>query len=168
MEDPDGKLGYLEQKLAELSADRVIASAWTVTLDDVSDRPNSYTLSNDGGLTWSAPRFIGTRGQTLSVVPLGGDRVMLLYNRRYGQQGIVMALAEITDHDWPIQFEGILYDARARREGRGQATGVDEMTDFAFGFPTALRLHDGTYLATNWSVENGHCGIRWSKLRVDW
>ena len=42
------------------------------------------------------------------------------------------------------------------------------MIDFAFGFPTAIRLHDGTYFATNWSVEGGHCGIRWTKLRVTW
>ena len=168
MQDPDGRLGYFEQKLAELAPNRVIASAWTVTLDDVSDRPNSYSISNDGGLSWSAPRSIGTRGQTISVVPLGGQRVMLLYNRRYGDQGIVMALAEITDEDWPIRFEGLMYDAKARREGRQRQDGVSEMFDFAFGFPTAIRLLDGTYLATNWSVEGGHTGIRWTKLRVDW
>ena len=39
---------------------------------------------------------------------------------------------------------------------------------FRFGFPTATRLHDGTFLATHWSVEDGRCGIRWTKLRVDW
>jgi len=168
MEDPSRTLGYFEQKLAELAPDRIIASAWTVTFDDVTDRPNSFTLSTDGGLTWTQPRSIGTRGQTISVVPYDGDRVMLLYNRRYGAQGIVMALAEITEQDWPIAFEGLLYDAKARRDARQRADGVDEMIDFAFGFPTATRLHDGTYLVTNWSVEDGRCGIRWTKLRVDW
>jgi len=168
MQDPNGKLGYFEQKIAELGPDQLVASAWTVTFDDVSDQTNSYTRSSDGGLTWTAPRSIGTRGQTITVVPLDGDRVMLLYNRRYGQQGIVMALATITDQDWPIAFEGLLYDARARRDARVRADGVDEMIDFQFGFPTAVRLQDGTYLATNWSVEDGRCGIRWTKLRVDW
>jgi hypothetical protein len=168
MQDPRGRLGYFEQKFAELAPDRIVASAWTVTLDDLVDQPNSYTLSTDGGLTWSEPRSIGTRGQTLTVVPLGGDRVMLLYNRRYGDQGIVMALAEMTAQDWPIVFEGLLYDARARREGRLRADGVEEMSDFAFGFPTAVRLQDGTFLATNWSKEGGRCGIRWTRLRVTW
>jgi hypothetical protein len=168
IEDPAGQLGYFEQKLAELAPNRLVASAWTVTLDDVADRPNSYTISEDGGLTWTAPRFIGTRGQTISVVPLDGDRVMLLFNRRYGEQGIVMALATITDHDWPIAFEGLLYDARARREGRQREGGVAEMVDFAFGFPTAVHLADGTFLVTNWSVERGHTGVRWTKVRVDW
>jgi hypothetical protein len=134
----------------------------------VADRPNSYAISTDDGLTWGRPRSIGTRGQTITPVPLGGDRVMLLYNRRYGAQGIVMSLATVTDQDWPIEFEGLLYNAKARREGRERSGGVEEMVDFAFGFPTAIRLFDGSYLATNWSVEGGHCGIRWTKLRIDW
>lgn len=166
LQDPDGQLGYFEQKLAELPDGRIIASAWTVTLADVADRPNSYALSSDGGLTWSAPRFIGTPGQTLSVVPLGGDRAMLLYNRRYGEQGIVMALARMTEENWPIEFEALLYDARARRDTRVRAGGVEEMQDFAFGFPTAARLADGTFLATHWSVDDGRCGVRWVRLRV--
>lgn len=168
MQDPDGRLGYFEQKLAEVAPDRVVATAWTTSLDGVEDQTNSFTLSTDGGLSWTEPRSIGTRGQTLSVVPYDGDRVILLYNRRYGDQGIVMALATMTQQDWPIAFEGLLYDARARREGRQRESGLDEMIDFQFGFPTAIRLRDGTYLATNWSVEDGHCGVRWTTFRVDW
>ncbi len=168
MQDPSGRLGYFEQKLAEVAPNRVVASAWTTTFADVEDRPNSFALSTDGGLTWTEPRSIGTRGQTLSVVPYDGDRVILLYNRRYGEQGIVMALATMAEEDWPIAFEGLMYDAKARREGRQRDSGVDEMLDFQFGFPTAIRLADGTFLATNWSVEDGHCGIRWTKLQVDW
>jgi hypothetical protein len=168
MQDPDGKLGYFEQKFAEIAPNRVVATAWTTTLDTVEDRTNSFTLSTDGGRSWTEPRSIGTRGQTLTVVPYDGDRVIVLYNRRYGEQGIVMALATISESDWPIAFEGLLYDAKARREGRQRADGLDEMLDFQFGFPTAIRLQDGTYFATNGSVEDGHCGIRWTTFRVDW
>jgi hypothetical protein len=168
MQDPNGNLGYFEQKFAEVGPNRVVASAWTVTLAEVEDRTNSFSLSTDGGLSWTEPRSIGTRGQTLTVVPVEGDRVMLLYNRRYGEQGIVMALAQITEENWPIAFEGLLYDAKSRRETRQRDDGLDEMLDFQFGFPTAIRLQDGTFLATNWSVEGGHCGIRWTKLRLDW
>ena len=60
-----------------------------------------------------------------------------------------------------------MHDAEARRDRR-TGSGVDEMKAFRFGFPTAARLHDGTLLATHWCVEDGRCGIRWTKLRVDW
>jgi sialidase-1 len=171
MQDPGGTYGFLEQKLAELSPGRVIASAWTSTLAEMNDTTNSYAISEDGGLTWSAPRAIGTRGQTLSVVPLGataGDLVMLLYNRRYGEQGIVMAIARMTDRDWPIEFEALLFDARGRRAAPERENGVAEMLDFKFGFPTAIRLRDGSYLASWWSVEDasGRSGVRWAKLQV--
>jgi hypothetical protein len=171
MQDPNAELGYFEQKIAELAPGRLVMAAWTVTFDDVSDRPNSYTISEDDGLTWTAPRSIGTRGQTISVVPLGpeaGDRVMLLYNRRYGAQGIVMAIAQMTEEHWPIEFEGLMFDAHARREGRVHADGVAEMIDLKFGFPTAFRMRDGTYYASWWSVEDasGRSGVRWARLRV--
>ena len=98
---------------------------------------------------------------------LGGDRLLVLYNRRYGDQGIVMLLVTFTEDAWRVEYEGMLYDAGTRRQRR-TGSGVDEMEAFRFGFPTATRLSDGTFLATHWSVEDGRCGIRWTKLRVDW
>ena len=53
-------LGYLEQKLALLGDGRVLATAWTVTLDGLVDQPNSYSpSSDDGGETWSTPAIDG-------------------------------------------------------------------------------------------------------------
>lgn len=172
MEDPNGAHGYLEQKLARLADGRLIASAWTVDKVAITDHPNSYSTSEHDGLTWTAPRSIGTRGQTLSVVPLGpaaGERVMLLYNRRYGTQGVVMAIARMTDENWPIEFEGLLYDAGATRPGMVHATGIAEMLELKFGFPTAVPLQDGTFLATWWSADAalGRTGVRWAKVRVE-
>ena len=93
----------------------------------------------------------------------------MLYNRRYGDQGIVMALVTFTDESWSILHEGLMYDARARRERPSDLeTGVQEFDSFAFGFPTAIRLQDGSILATHWCQEDGAFGIRWTKLRIDW
>ncbi len=105
----------------------------------------------------------------MSVLPLGGDRLLVLYNRRYGAQGVVMALVTFNETDWTVHYEGLLYDARAHRDGpqRG-TTGVDEFASFQFGFPTAVVLKDGDILATHWCVEQNVCGIRWTKLRTAW
>jgi len=169
MKDPNGKNGYFEQKLAEYAPGKLIATAWTVTLSDVADLENSYTLSSDDGLTWSAPVSTGIRGQTMSTLPLGGDRLLVLYNKRYGDQKIVMHLVTFTDKKWTIHAEETLYDAKAKHEKpKDIKTGVDELAAFKFGFPTAVRLKDGTILATNWSQESGKTGIRWTKLKVSW
>ena len=108
-------------------------------------------------------------GEGVDRLPLGGDRLLVLYNRRYGQQGIVAALATFTDTVWTVHHEQLFYDARAFRDGPSSgATGVDELASFQFGFPTAIRLNDGTFLATHWCVERGVTGIRLTKFRADW
>ena len=136
---------------------------------DVVDQEDSFVLSFDGGLTWSEPRSTGISGQTMTPIPLGGDRLMVLYNRRYGQQGIVANLVTFTPQQWTIHHEDLLYDpGTAQERPKVLETGVDEFAAFQFGFPTAIRLQDGSFLATHWSQENGRFGIRWTKLRVDW
>jgi hypothetical protein len=168
-QDRAGKLGFWEQKLAEYAPNRLIAVAWTVTLGDYSDRPDSFALSDDGGETWSDFRSTGIMGQTMTPIPLGGDRLLVLYNLRYGEQGIVGCLVTFTPESWTVHAETLMYDARRRHDRRpDQSTGVDELVDFAFGFPTAIRLQDGTYLATHWCVEQKTSGIRWTRLRIDW
>jgi hypothetical protein len=166
--DPAGRLGFWEQKLAEVAPRTVMAVAWTVTLGDYRDECNSFCISCDDGWTWGPHQSTGLRGQTMSVLPLGGDRLLVLYNRRYGAQGIVVCLTSFTDTAWTVHADGLLYDARAFRGGPASGnTGVDELASFQFGFPTAIRLRDGTILATHWCVEHGTCGIRWTKLIVD-
>jgi hypothetical protein len=167
--DPAGTLGFWEQKFAEISPGTVMATAWTVTLGDYRDQCDSFCISHDNGWTWGPHFSTGIRGQTLSFLPLGGDRLLVLYNRRYGEQGVVMALVRFTETEWTVIKDELLYDARGFRDGPDTgASGVDELASFQFGFPTAIRLSDGTILVTHWCVEQGVCGIRWTKLELDW
>ena len=167
--DPAGKLGFWEQKFVNLGDDHLLATAWTVTLGDYQDQPDSFTLSSDGGRTWNPHRSTGIAGQTLTPHHLGDDRLLVLYNRRHGQQGIVAALVTFTPEGWTVHHESQMFDARNFSGGpEAGNTGVDELASFQFGFPTAVRLPDDTWLATHWSVEGGNSGIRWTKLAIDW
>ena len=168
-QDPNGKHGYFEQKFTEVDSDCVMGVCWTVTLGDVVDLPDSFVLSHDGGVTWSPPHSTGIQGQTMTPIPLGGDRLLVLYNRRYGEQAIMMCLVTYDDEGWTLHHEDILYDAGTTRQRPEDIdSGVEELYSFMFGFPTAIRLQDGTYLATHWCQEDGPFGVRWTKLRVDW
>ena len=105
----------------------------------------------------------------MTPVPLGGDRLLVLYNRRYGEQAIMMDLVTFSEKEWNIHFEAVLYDIRSQRQRpEDLESGRQEWGKFEFGFPTAIRLQDGTYLATHWCKEGGKFGIRWTKLRIDW
>lgn len=166
-EDPNRKLGYFEHKLAEIAPGRVLATAWTVTLGDVKDRPNSFAISNDDGAKWGPAHFTGINGQTLTPVPLGDDRLLVLYNRRYGRVGVVMNLVTFTNDSWTIHDEAMMYDAESSQRSHSRL-GVESFDTFQFGFPTAIRLRDGTILATHWCREDGCFGIRWTRLAVKW
>ena len=80
-----------------------------------------------------------------------------------------MALVTFTETEWTVVEEGLLYDARGFRDGpESGSTGVDELASFQFGFPTGIHLKDGAILVTHWCVEQGVCGIRWTRLKIDW
>jgi len=164
-----GDRAYFECKYSVLPDGGILATAWTATLGDYRDLENSYAVSNDDGLTWSPVRSTGIKGQTLSTCPLDSSRLLFVYNRRYGQQGIMVGLAEFDCDGWTVRDEQMLYDANAVHE-RDQSTqsGVDEFDAFSFGFPTAIALQDDVILVTHWSYENGNCGIRWTRLQIDW
>ena len=144
-QDPGKRFGYFEQKLASVGPNRVLAVCWTVTLGDVVDQPNSFVLSGDAGSTWQEAHSTGIQGQTMTPVSLGDDRLLVLYNRRYGDQGVVMSLVTFTNEAWTVHYEELMYDAKAkRRRPDGLETGVQEFDTFQFGFPTAITLQDGT------------------------
>ena len=188
-QDPDKNLGYFEQKFTVLGQvldevldevldqvrhtpgekARVMGVCWTVTLGDVVDQNNSFTISEDSGQTWSKACSTGIQGQTMTPIYLGTDRLLVLYNRRYGRQGVIMSLITFTDQEWEMHFEDMMYDAHSNRvRPQNIACGVEEFDNFAFGFPTAIRLRDGSYLVTHWCREEGKFGIRWTKLRIEW
>ena len=167
--DPAGRLGFFEQKFARLPDSRLMGVAWTVTLGDYSDQQNSFVLSKDNGTSWGPIESTGIQGQTMTPIPLGDDRLLVFYNRRHGDQAIIACLVTYTSDSWTIHQEQVIYDANTHyvRPEHVQS-GVDELDDFAFGFPTGIVLDDGTILATHWCVEGGQCGIRWTRLVVDW
>ena len=168
-EDPVKEHGYFEQKFVELDDNHVMGVAWTVTLGDYSDLEDSFVISKDGGTTWGRIHSTGIRGQTMTPVYLGDDRLLVLYNQRHGQQVIKMCLVTFAQDHWTVHHESVLYDARTTYERFDSVqSGIDELEDFAFGFPTAIPLQDGAFLATHWSVEYGKFGIRWTRLQIDW
>ena len=168
-QDPNERFGYFEHKFTEISPGKVLSVCWTVTFDDVVDQPDSFVISEDNGSSWSVPRSTGIWGQTMTPISLGENRLLVLYNKRYGSQGIMMCLATFTREKWDVHFEDVMYDARAERQRpKDVETGVQEFDAFQFGFPTAIKLQDGSYLATHWCKESGSFGIRWTKLQIDW
>ena len=65
-----------------------------------------------------------------------------------------------------VDFEGTMWDAAATLELTPEVSSQEEIRRIQFGYPMGLRLEDDTVLAVHWCVEDGVCGIRWTRLRV--
>ncbi len=164
--DNEKKKGFFEQKIISLGSGRLLAVAWTVTLEDYGDLENHFSLSDDYGRTWSAAIPTGIKGQTLSLLYLGGERLLLLSNRRYGNQGVVCYFAHFNRDEWRIDGESLLWDAHGNRDTESEdKSGIEAFDDFAFGLPSAIQLGDNLYYSVHWCKEDGIFGIRWTKFR---
>ncbi len=164
-----GRRGFFEHKFVELAPDIVMGVCWTVTLGDYVDQQNSYVISHDGGRTFGPITSTNIHGQTMTPISLGDDRLLVLYNKRHGAQEIRMCLVSCTDQSWAVHHESSMYNTELFYERESSVeSGIDEFDDFAFGYPTAIRLNDGTFLATHWCHEHGKCVIRWTRLEVTW
>ncbi len=171
MKDPEGIKGFFEQKLTRLDADRVMAVSWTLRMGDYSDFEDHFVISNDGGCTWGPLQSTGIRGQTMTPVWIGEDRLLVLYNRRYGKQGVIGCLVRFADDAWLVESEEILWDAKSSRETVSGVSGIDELDSFSFGLPSAIPLNviyrdERDLLCVHWCKEQGTHVIRWTRIRV--
>lgn len=170
LEDPEGTRGFFETKLIELQAGVLLATAWTFELGTHTDFESHYSVSFDGGQAWSRPSTTGIRCQTITPLWLGGTRLLVLYNRRHFQPGVVAAIVTFTpEFRWEIETEHVVWLAREpvpQSDTQAHRRNIRELDSFAFGLPSAVRLDRHHFLAVHWCVEENQCGIRWTRIRL--
>ena len=91
-----------------------MAVAWTVNLVDCKDWEDHFAVSTDGGRNWGTPRSTGIRGQTMTPLWWSEDRLLVLYNRRYGAQAVLMCLVRLAERAWRVEWEDV-FGIRWRR-----------------------------------------------------
>lgn len=154
---------YWENSLVQLPDGRLLVVAWAFDEKSGRSRPNAYSLSNDGR-TFSAPRPTGFHGQTAKLVSLGDGRLMCFY-RRDDQPGLWANLVRIAGDEWQNLADTCVW--RGAPSGMtGQASNSDELSALKFGYPTPVRLSDGSVLVVFWCVEECIGNIRWARLRA--
>jgi hypothetical protein len=157
---------YWEQKLVRFEDSRLLAVCWAHELDAGRDLPVCWAISSDGR-SFSAPAPIPLAGQTTTPLPLGGDRVLLVY-RRTDRAGLWAVLSRFDGSRWQHDAEALLWGAAATsaRSSADGATIAEEMSALRFGLPHLTRLPGQAVLVTFWCVEDCVSVIRWVMLRV--
>ncbi len=166
MADPAGQVTYWESKIAELSDGRLLAVAWAYDQGAARDLPNQFTLSADGGRSWTGPRSTGLQGQTLTPHVLPDGRVLSVY-RRIDRPGLWANLSHLDGDRWVNDDATPLWGAAARGLTGTSESMAENFQALRFGAPSLARLDDGSIFLAFWCYEDCVSAIRWFKLTVE-
>lgn len=149
-----------------LSDGRLLATTWHLHRGEGNDYPNAYALSLDEGQTWGPTRSTSIMGQSAALAPLPDGKVLFVYNqRRHGEPGVWLAVAQPTVRDFGVLANDIVWHAAIATQ-HGSSGKSTNWTDFAFGEPAVAVLPDDAVLVVFWCIQPDGTGIRFVKLKI--
>jgi hypothetical protein len=150
-----------EAWVVELADGRLLGTCWNLNQRDGSDYPNAYSISSDGGWTWSPTRSTGIFGQASALAALPDGGALFVYNqRRHGRIGVWLARTRPTVSDFGVESNEIIWEAPEVPSAGAHA----EWTQFTFGEPSALLMREGRILVVLWCIQGGVGSIKYVKL----
>ncbi len=155
MDFGDREVTCYEQRMCSLSSGTVVCIGWNEDVATGERLDNHYTLSRDGGKTWSKPQSTGVRGQASSVCAIGGEKLLALHavRRDTDRPGVYAYVIDLSDGTWKVVDEALVW---APKTPVAKDTKMAEIFSFLkFGQPGAILLSDGDLLMSHWYAEEG-------------
>jgi hypothetical protein len=147
--DPTGHVMYWDAHVVPCSTNYWVAAFWTFDRQHGVDRSIHIAHSTDAGQTWSPPRDLQIVGQVAEPVPLGDDRLVLIYVDRFGSASIRARLS----HDLGKTFEAeelVIYEHAKRSPNviapTKTADYLQDMSLWTFGRVQAVAHGDTIWL----------------------
>jgi hypothetical protein len=159
------KIIYWEGKIIELANGVLVAVAWAYNEAQGKDLSNHYTISRDGGITWLTPRSTGIQGQTMSIVALYDDHLLIVY-RRMDKPGLWVTISRLENDVWNNEEEFPLWGSRAKSLTYQSDNMVHDFNELKFGAPCITILPDNCVYIAFWCYEKTVSNIRWFKLEI--
>lgn len=164
--EPGASILHFESKVVELPDGRLVGIAWGYDEANSSDLPNQYTVSEDGGRTWSPPRSTGLIGQTLAPFVLPDARILSVY-RRIDRPGLWASISSLDGDRWLNEAEAPLWGAGAAGLTSSGENMAQNFHVLRFGAPCVHRAPDGSVYVAFWCYEDCVSNIRWIRMAVN-
>lgn len=159
--------GGAEAWVMELSDGSLLGTCWQVGYTKGQEFPNPYTLSFDGGDTWTPAQSTGIMGQSTALASLPDGRVLFVYNqRKHGEPGVWLAVVRPSESEFGVESNQIVWRAEQATQ-HASSTEHLNWDDFAFGEPFVTPLKDGLLLVALWCIQPSGKGIRYVKLLLE-
>lgn len=156
-----------EQRICVTDSGKIVDIAWVENLKTGELHNNQAAISEDGGKTFGAPIDTGVRGQASGICALGGERVLTLHSmRRHVERfGVQACIVNLENGKWEVEHSEYIWEPQFAMTQTTGNLGVFSM--LRFGQPSAVRLHDGTILYTQWLMENDVCRTIWQRFALE-
>jgi len=163
--DPPDVTCY-EQRICRMSNGDLIDIGWNECTQTGKRLHNHYTVSRDGGRSFSEPRDTGVQGQASSVTALPDNRLLALHavRRDTNRPGVYGCAVDFSRGRWEITERFLLWaPERPLRPHKGLA---DIFAYVRFGQPSAIPLGGGELLTTHWACEDGQYKTFVTRIRL--
>lgn len=156
-----------EQRLAITDSGKIVDIAWVENLQTGELHNNHVAISLDNGRTFGPAIDTGIHGQAASVCSLGGERILSLHSMRkhVDRFGVQACIVNLADGKWDVEHTEYVWEPRFEMTKTSGNLGVFNM--LRFGQPSAIKLHDGTILYTQWLMENDVCRTIWIHFALE-
>ncbi len=166
--DPSGTHIHWDHSGTVFPDGRIYETMWVRDTMANADLPIHWTVSADGGRTWSEPASTGLTGQASAPIALPDGRVAVLYTHRTAPEGVRLAVGYSE-----FKVEIVIFDAGdealLRLPGMGSPDRSDPLaTNMAQGFGkmNGSALPNGELMLTYWATIEKISHTRWASVRV--
>ena len=152
--------------MCQLESGTLVCIGWNERISTGERLENHFTLSYDGGKTWSAPRSTGVMGQASSLCAIGGNRLVALHavRRDTARPGIYAYVVDLSDGEWNVIEKDVVWepDTPVLKD-----TKMAEIFSFLkFGQPGAIKLSDGDVMMSHWFCKEGQYKTVATRIRL--
>jgi sialidase-1 len=156
-----------ETRVCEMQSGRLVAIIWAYDGKNQKHLTNRVTVSHDNGYTWSPLIDTGHMGQASNVMYLGGEYLVSIHAHRAEDPGIYVRVVDFTGDMWKVVGEAVIWGRALGQQTREGQEMSKMFTSLRFGQPSIIRLRNGEFLASHWSIEEGQGKIRAHRLKID-
>ncbi len=162
----DGDITCYEQRMCRLESGAIVCIGWNENIITGERLNNHYTISYDGGRSFSKPISTGIQGQASSVCALGGDYLLALHavRRDTDRPGIYGCIVDLSNRKWNIVEKTVLWEPSVPIV---KDKNMAEIFSFLkFGQPGAILLSSGDIMMSHWYAENGQYRTAASRIKL--
>jgi sialidase-1 len=164
---PAGEVIPWETRVCEMQPGRLVAIIWAYDDRNRCHLSNRVTVSHDNGYSWSPLIDTGHMGQASNLMYLGGEHLVSIHAHRAENPGIYVRLIDFSRDQWRLVSEAVIWGRGAGQQTHEGQQMSQMFTSLRFGQPSIMRLADGDFLASHWSIEEGQGKIRAHRLRIN-